>query len=362
MAFSCHFPACPCRARTSPTPAVLKVEADCSSVFLDGTETMGSAAGVTISVSSPSSPEVLQVVRIVVLYPTIPITIKISRNPLSLVKDVMNTACVQQFQSAAVLASAVFSTGGSAGASPSLSLDVTNLVAHKLTSSAPNIVGIEIARDNSGNVVEARAVGKAQGQSFLTVKRGTRTLGLVLAFPTSRHVTVSSLGMLPITNMALSWDSTSVSSVGPASVVPGFKAVARMDRTLVQDGEEAPLVASVAFSDRSQDNVAASELHGLELLSLNTSVVEVSALGDGVVAKGSGKGSLVAATLTGQMCHNRTVVSCTVPVQVAIPVPVSVELSLSASSITIGGSGQIAGNLFRADSTTGQMVGLSCYG
>ena len=154
---------------TSPTPAVLKVEADCSSVFLDGTETMGSAAGVTIiSVSSPSSPEVLQVVRIVVLYPTIPITIKLSRNPLSLVKDVMNTACVQQFQSAAVLASAVFSTGGSAGASPSLSLDVTNLVAHKLTSSAPNIVGIEIVRDNSGNVVEARAVGKAQGQSFLT--------------------------------------------------------------------------------------------------------------------------------------------------------------------------------------------------
>ena len=299
---------------TSPTPAVLKVEADCSSVFLDGTETMGSAAGVTISVSSPSSPEVLQVVRIVVLYPTIPITIKLSRNPLSLVKDVMNTACVQQFQSAAVLASAVFSTGGSAGASPSLSLDVTNLVAHKLTSSAPNIVGIEIVRDNSGNVVEARAVGKAQGQSFLTVKRGTRTLGLVLAFATSRPVTVSSLSMMPNNQHGSVVGQHECELRGPASVVPGFKAVARMDRTLVQDGEEAHLVASVAFSDRSQDNAAASELHGLELLSLNTSVVEVSALGDGVVAKGSGKGSLVAATLTGQMCHNRTVVSCTVPV------------------------------------------------
>ena len=328
---------------TSGDTSILHVSSDCSSIFLDGSEALGSSS-VKITAFIVGS-VVSDAVYISVLYPQLPISMKLSRNPISLVKDWVDSSCLTQYQYATVSASAIFTAGPAS--STSISLDISGIIAANLKSSSPKSATIQVSQASDGSAVEARVLGVAAGSSFISLTYGARTLGLVLVFVSDSTVAISTLSLSPVANLSVSvapWPAT-----GLNNEMPSFTAIASIQRKLSREGQVAPLVASVYFSDHTQENIAASKVPGLQLSSLDQSVIDIQE--DSAVAVGSGQGPLIAAAITGLQCHNRTLASLNASLQVELPQPDGIYVTLTDVSIAAQGQSQLQYALSMPNST-----------
>lgn len=289
--------------------------ANCSSVYVDGTETAGASA--TVSVQSGSLSAALS---LVVWYPAT-FRLTASRSTLSRVTDLRDGACRQAYQSATLLAAADFGCGGSC---PAFSSDVTHLAAMSIRSSAGAVANVSVVWDRpGGSPIGVQVVGKARGSAIVQ---------LVL-FGRVRAAAIVAVSDTPVAVTALAVSAVADLSVSSAPMAGGVAATAVVGRTQRAIGGQIGFVAGLIFSDTSADDVSAASLAGLQLSSLNATVLTLD--GAVAVARGSGQGALVSASLAAPGCHPRTIASSAAVVAVQLPVIDEVLVSNSAAVVAV---------------------------
>jgi hypothetical protein len=296
------WPSLICNAQST----ALSVLPNCSAIVFTGGELAGAAAAVITATADGLTVQA----SVRVWYPT-SVTLSASRSVLSPVTDLRDASCRQVYQTASIRAAAILTCGpASSNVCPPVSVDVTSYVGPLLTATPRRLVSLSIHRDAVTNVpIAVAASGLAAGTAMLSASAQGRLLAVVMLRVSATPVSVSAMTLSTHASLALSAASAAAAETPNAVAVT---AVVQRRQTVLS----APVhvTATLTFSDKSRDDLAAADLAHLTLSSLNMAVVASGP--NGLTAAGNGSGAFVSAELGGGACHGRVLASATASVTV----------------------------------------------
>lgn len=264
---------------------VLKVNEDCSQVFLNGNET----GGIEMIQINVSTPYVWTLASFRVWYPMdIQVTLgEEELNPISGLFVRTDGVCAQAFESTAVAVETVLSSGNERGQV----VFVTSFVTDILESSDDSILVIE---NNQGSY-SIKAKGLAPGSAYVQF---TDFFGNVYESP-SVTITSSSVTVEDI-NLSLHSDLIPRSFI---PVIPGIEYLQTTIVALESDfshlNVEVDILAEAVLSNGR--NFELSESLGLSFSSINPDIIEVS--DSDIVVRGSGMGRILLGELVQADCQ-----------------------------------------------------------
>lgn len=287
---------------------VLKVSNDCSSVFVNGSETSGS----TEAIIEFSHEFFTTNSSFTVWTPTIPISLCVTPAKLKRIRDWYDPSdsCKSRYQHARVTVKAEFSNGGQSY----VGVDVTQHVKDNLKSS--NISVAEIIGLN----VHGKSVGNAS--IVLYNSQLVQSLGDLVVEVSNEETRVYVLDTLIATRLFVTL---------PKSLNNSLKHTARVniDQKFSIPEDEGSVVISVQYSDGVVNTF--DNLHGFYINSTNNSVVTVQ--GGLVTAANNGNGNLHVVMHSGH-CTPQPAIMSRVNVDVNFQEPIAVLLTLSSREIT----------------------------
>ena len=287
---------------------VLKVSNDCSSAFVNGSETSGS----TEAIIEFSHEHLLTNSSFIVWTPTIPISLSVTPAKLKRIRDWYDPSdsCKSRYQHARVTVKAEFSNGKQSYAG----VDVTQHVKDNLKSSnvsVAEIVGLNIH-------------GKSFGNASIVVYNSqlVQSLGDVVVEVGNEETRVYVLDTLIVTRLFVTL---------PKSLNNSLQHTARVniDQTFFIPEDEGSLVISVQYSDGVVNTF--ESLHGFYINSTNNSVVTVQ--GGLVTAVSNGNGNLLHVVMHSGHCTQQPTIVSHANVDVNFQDPTAVLLTLSSRQI-----------------------------
>ena len=267
---------------------VLKVEYDCSEVYLTGNETSG-ADRVTISIFAPENTTSL---AFRVWFP-MDVTITPGNTELSKVFDVFETAsCDSTYESTSVAVVAAFTAGRSLLGKQVAT--ITPIVSNLLRSSNGDILELKI--DSTTETV--RAVGKLPGFAHISLNTSSFTA-------TSRNIEVHGLSVT-VEDINFSLHTSLSPSILPAAVV-GESYFDKAQVTLLSELDHLNTAVSVLTEGVLSNgrNFELSDSNGLVLQSLDEDIITILSNRD-IVVRGSGTGLLLRGYLNSTHCSLST--------------------------------------------------------
>jgi hypothetical protein len=313
----------------SSDSASLQVQSGCSNMYVNGSETSGSArVDVTVTYGSLTS-----TVWARVWHPDQPLAWQAADTTLNAVSGWLDAgnACRQRYQSTKLRVFATFRC------SSSLAFvgDVTSRVAGKLASSDPTTAAF------------------APGTSMLT-GLAAGTVNISLSVPQSQQLGYQTVVVSDVAVHAVSLAVTPVESIVlsgvPSSITAGSAqtATAAIQQTLTREFQSAYVYVEAAMEDGSSAVLTVAD--GLNLTSGNTSVLQIA--GQTVVAVGSGTGYIVNAAWLSGSCSNITLATGVGSANSTLPTPTGVEISVSATKLTaVGDAAALVGVATQASIT-----------
>eukprot|EP00042_Codosiga_hollandica_P058928 m.895784 g.895784 ORF g.895784 m.895784 type:complete len:1904 (+) comp60002_c0_seq1:1304-7015(+) len=301
---------------TSADSEAIQVDGACGFVFLNGSETGGTAATlVTVTYNGTLTAEV----PLRVWYPDLPVRWQVADSTLHAVADWLDDsrACAQRYQRTSIAVHATFRCNTTA----SFEVNVTPRLLGKLSSSNTSVASFA-----AGSAV---LNGQAPGTCALAVNVSRSSAVGTLAMTVSASaVHVLYLTVTPVKAIVLSGLSSTMLANSTQLLT------ASIQQTLTREFESAYVYVTAVLSNGQQFAVSLAD--GVTLTSLNAAVVTV--VGSNISATGSGSGTNVSAALQGGSCSgNKTLGTGLGTVDVALPAPTGVEISVAAWRLTVVG-------------------------
>ena len=288
---------------------VLKVSNDCSSVFVNGTETRGS----TDAIIEFSHEFLTTNSTFIVWTPTVPVTLSVTPAKLKRIRDWHDPSdsCKSRYQHARVTVKAEFSNGKQWHAG----VDVTQYVKNNLKSSNVSVA----------EIVGLNVYGKSVGNSSIAVynSRLDQSLGVFVVEVSDEDTRVYVLETLIATRLFVKL---------PESLNNSLQHTARVniDQKFSIPKDEGSVIISVQYSDGVVNTF--DSLHGFYINSTNNSVVTVQ--GALITAVNNGNGNLLHVIMHSGHCTPQPAVVSRANVDVHFQEPIAVLLTLSSRQIT----------------------------
>jgi len=300
---------------------ILNVDAGCANAILNGSETSSGTATIAVSKGSIDSVLELNVWR-----PEIPISLTLTDVDLSPVAGwVSGAGCVQQYQSATVLAKATFAFGST----KSDVVDVSHVIKRSVVPDNSSIVKVDAAT----GVVSAVAVGS-------TVLRIAPATGLSSPGSTAIQVSATPLtvGRLAST-VVRTFDVALVGNPGPTSGAK-LATLSTYNSDFSFEFQTSQVVVKAVLSDGN--DLQLSGVDGIDLSHISSAPTAIAVLDEGGSAGDlMALGSVINATITTTWispCGGGSLGSSQALVSALLPVPTSVVLSNIAAKMAIPGS------------------------
>ena len=323
---------------TSTNDNVLKVEADCSQLYMDGTESSGAeTVHLTVDATNLAGSEFSYISSSVfpiqleyhVWYPDLPVSLTSTDSELSPIEgwmrssdDPLSTTCEQEYQRADIYATTTFRLGSS-----SVSLRVENLL--DIQSSNTTVARV------TGSTVTGVSPGTSVISAFNTRRAANPIIGSFAMTTLTSPVRAVELDTIYASNFTVNLPE-SLPYTGPEPFV------AMLDPNLWYETQTADIVSTAVFSDATRLRVSPND--GLRYATLNTSVVKVT--GSTLTAVSSGSGDLL--QVTWNSCGNSQVLSQDRQLDISLLVP---EIRLTVPNIVLVHSSDPAANLPTSTST-----------
>ena len=288
---------------------VLKVSSDCSSVFVNGSETSGS----TEAIVEFSHENLTTNSSFIVWTPIIPISLSVTPAKLKRIRDWYDSSdsCKSRYQHARVTAKAEFSNGKQSYTG----VDVTQHVKNNLKSwnvSVAEIVGLTVR-------------GKSVGNASIVVYNSElfQSLGDLVVKVSNEETRVYVLDTVIATRVFVTLPKSLNNSLKHTATV-------NIDRKFSIPEDEGSVVISVQYSDGVVNTF--DNLNGFYINSTNNSVVTVQ--GGLITAVNSGSGNLLHVVMHSGHCTVQPVIMSRANVDVNFQEPIEVLLTLSSRQIT----------------------------
>ena len=288
---------------------VLKVSDDCSSVFVNGTETGGS----TDAIIEFSHEFLTTNSSFIVWTPTAPVTLSVTPAKLKRIRDWYDPSdsCKSRYQHARVTVKAEFSNGKQSHAG----VDVTQFVKNNLKSS-----NVSVAEIFGLNVY-----GKSVGNASIVVYNSQldQSLGVFVVEVSNEETRVYVLDTVIATRLFVKL---------PESLNNSLQHTARVniDQKFSIPKDEGSVIISAQYSDGVVNTF--DSLHGFYVNSTNNSVVTVQ--GTLITAVNNGNGSLLHVVMHSGHCTPQPAVMSRANVDVNFQEPIAVLLTVSSREIT----------------------------
>lgn len=303
---------------TSRNSSVASVAADCSSVFVSGSETTGGLASIRVTLTTSSGPVTTEVM-VFVLLPEQNLEIRVTDNTLNLVTGWLSIddGCAQAYQQAEVRVYATFVFGTDA-----LVLQVTSLVAAQLISLSSAVA----------QIIPTFSVPLVKG-----ISAGTATIGVLsprgilwgeLNIDVSDlSVTVTQINSVPIESITMTVSS-------PINYLSDAQATATISSSLAYDFQTAYIYAVAIFSDGTQFSLENGQ--NVSVVPNNNRFVSANGLVLTPIASGTARGSVLWQSACSPVPISRGSFSVSVSLQEAS------NLVVSASAVSITRDGDVA--------------------
>jgi len=315
---------------TSLSSAALKVDSDCSSVFLDGSETSASLdSGLSVVVMYDDWEAPLATFVVKVFAPVFPLTIDVTDRSLGaithlLAYDEVSQACKQLYQRSALHVYGSFSFVGSS--QKTQPIDVTRFTARLLQVSDSDVAEISLV-ERDGYAVGASLQGLALGSVSVSLSTPDWS-DEVTVYVEDTPVRATRLDVSPIAHVDLDIPS----SLGSSDIV-ALNGV--YSSKLTEINGLVYVHARVLFDDATVMELTPEM--GLGLYSLNTSLFDVS-YGQFIYPVDDGAGQDLKAVWfspNGEMCDSPVeMISTLVAIEVDLPELVGIAVQLSSEVVT----------------------------
>lgn len=288
---------------------VLKVSNDCSSVFVNGSETRGS----TEAIIEFSYKNVTTNSSFIVWTPTIPISLSVTPAKLKRIRDWYDPSdsCKSRYQHARVTVTAEFSNGKQSYAG----VDVTHHVKSNLKSS--NISVAEIVGLN----IHGKSVGNASIEVYNSEL--VQSLGDLVVEVSNEDTRVYVLDTIIATRVFVILPKVLNNSLQHTASV-------NIDQKFSIPEDEGSVVISLQYSDGVVNTF--DNLHGFYVNSTNNSLVTVQ--GGLITAVNNGNGNLLHVVMHSGQCTLKPAIMSRANVDVSFQEPIAVLLTLSSRQIT----------------------------
>lgn len=288
---------------------VLKVSNDCSSVFVNGTETSGSTQAII-----EFSHEFLTTnSSFIVWAPTVPVTLSVTPAKLKRIRDWYDPSdfCKSRYQHARVTVKTEFSNGEQSHAG----VDVTQYVKNNLKSS-----NVRVAE-----MIGLNVHGKSVGNASIVVynSRLVQSLGVFVVEVSNEETRVYILDTLIATRLFVKLPESLNSSLQHTARV-------NMDQKFSIPKDEGSVILSLQYSDGVVSTF--DNLHGFYINSTNNSVITVQ--GALITAVNNGNGNLLHVVMHSGHCTPQPAFVSRANVDVNFQEPIAVLLTLSSRQIT----------------------------
>ena len=288
---------------------VLKVSDDCSSVFVNGSETSGS----TEAIIEFSHENLTTNSSFIVWTPTIPIYLSVTPAKLKRIRDWYDPSdsCKSRYQHARVTVKAEFSNGKESYAG----VDVTQHVKGNLKSSNVNVAEIV------GLIVHGKSVGNASIVVYNS--QLLQSLGDLVIEVSNEETRVYVLDTLIATRVFV---------ILPKLLNNSLQHTARVniDQTFSVPDDKGSVVISAQYSDGVVNTF--ENLHGFFINSTNNTVV--TAQGGLVTAVNNGNGNLLHVFMHSGHCTLQPAITSRANVEVNFQEPITILVTLSSREIT----------------------------
>lgn len=288
---------------------VLKVSDDCSSVFVNGTETSGS----TDAIIEFSHEFLTTNSSFIVWTPTVPVTLSVTPAKLKRIRDWYDPSdsCKSRYQHARVTVKAKFSNGKQSHAG----VDVTQYVKNNFKSSNVSVAEI------FGLNVYGKSVGNASIEVYNS--QLDQSLGVFVVEVSNEETRVYVLDTLIATRLFVKLPESLNNSLQHTAIV-------NIDQKFSIPKDEGSVVISVQYSDGVVNTF--DSLHGFYINSTNNSVVTVQ--GALITAVNNGNGNDLHVVMHSGHCTPQPAVMSRANVDVNFQEPIAVLLTLSSRQIT----------------------------